>query len=220
MKTVVVAVLKGGAGKSTLTAALAVRAAKESRRVAIIDLNLDQDTLGRWWAARGEPDNPALIEDFDDFAAERRRLERDGLEWLFIDTPPGAHDGLTEAAIASADVVLIPVRPSAFDLGAIAETAELCQKRGKPFALCLNAVDGRKAFERGRAATDAVLADLGYPVAETRVSYDPGWIDAAFMGRCGSEISKRLASEIEALWSETSALAEAAPRPQARRANG
>ena len=135
MRIVSTAVLKGGAGKSTLTAALAVRASRDGARVAMVDLDYAQDSLGRWWGLRGEPENPALIEDFDDFMDERQRLIESGVDWLFLDTPPGAHDDLTELGISASDAVVIPLRCSLFDFGSIADTAALCEKHGKPHRL-------------------------------------------------------------------------------------
>ena len=43
---------KGGVGKTTLTTALAVRAAQESERVAVVDFD-PQGSLANWWDRRG-----------------------------------------------------------------------------------------------------------------------------------------------------------------------
>ena len=51
MLTVTVASGKGGTCKSTLTAALAVIATKEAERVALIDLNADQELADELVAA-------------------------------------------------------------------------------------------------------------------------------------------------------------------------
>jgi Mrp family chromosome partitioning ATPase len=45
MKTITVASAKGGSGKSTITSALAVRACRETLKVAMMDLNFDQGSL-------------------------------------------------------------------------------------------------------------------------------------------------------------------------------
>ena len=50
---------KGGVGKSTLTAALAVRASRDNQ-VCVVDLDA-QGTYSDWYARRGSPDNPALL---------------------------------------------------------------------------------------------------------------------------------------------------------------
>lgn len=52
---------KGGVGKTTLASALAVRAAKDSPRVAMVDLD-PQRSLVEWWQRRGATDNPTVFE--------------------------------------------------------------------------------------------------------------------------------------------------------------
>lgn len=52
---------KGGVGKTTLTSALAVRAAEDSPRVAMVDMD-PQKSLVEWWKRRGKSDNPTIFE--------------------------------------------------------------------------------------------------------------------------------------------------------------
>ena len=54
MRVVVLAAVKGGVGKTTLASCLAVRAAEESKRVALVDLD-PQESLVGWWERRGLP---------------------------------------------------------------------------------------------------------------------------------------------------------------------
>jgi chromosome partitioning protein len=60
MITIAVASSKGGTGKTTLSAALAVRAAKDGKRVAMADLD-PQKSLVQWWRRRGGTDNPRIF---------------------------------------------------------------------------------------------------------------------------------------------------------------
>src|SRR6516164_7946730 len=113
LRVVTLASLKGGVGKTTLAGALAVRAAEESRRVALIDLD-PQESLASWWTRRGKAKNPKLFE--VDAATEAiELLVSQGWEWAFIDTGPAKID-LIEPGIVVADLVIIPTRPSAFDI--------------------------------------------------------------------------------------------------------
>jgi hypothetical protein len=59
-----------------------------------------------------------------------------------------------EAAVAVADAVIIPVRASIFDIGAITFVVEMCKERRKPYAFVLSAVDNKmpKLTERAKAA--------------------------------------------------------------------
>src|SRR3546814_12677093 len=64
-------------------------------------------------------------------AAKIEQATGQGAAFIVIDTPPHA-DSAASAAVEAADLVLIPCRPSAFDLAAIKTTASLVKMRGKP----------------------------------------------------------------------------------------
>src|SRR5262245_55713473 len=113
LRVIALANPKGGVGKTTLASCLAVRAAEESRRVALLDLD-PQESLASWWTRRGKTKNPKLFE--VDAAVEAiELLIGEGWEWVFIDTGPARLD-LIEAGIVVADIVLLPTRPSALDI--------------------------------------------------------------------------------------------------------
>src|SRR5262249_43354352 len=59
LRVITLANPKGGVGKTTICSALAVRAAGESRRVALLDLD-PQESLASWWTRRGKTKNPKL----------------------------------------------------------------------------------------------------------------------------------------------------------------
>jgi chromosome partitioning protein len=206
MKTITIAAAKGGAGKTTLTLALAAVA----RRAAMVDLNADQGNLSQWWTLRGEPDDPRLIRNVEDLAFDVRALAAGGdFDWLFIDTPP-LDLALIEEAVAVADAVLIPVRTSLFDVTVIDAVVEMCRARRKRFAFVLSAVDAR--FTTLTAQTINALAREG-PVLTARLSYRSQHIQALTRGKTGAEIAKDLVPEIERLWAEVRALVEGGDRP-------
>jgi chromosome partitioning protein len=198
MKTIAVAASKGGSGKSTIASALAVRASKESLRVAMMDLNVDQGNLTQWWTLRRQPMNPRLITDIENVPEDVKVLEAAGFEWLLLDTPPVEMD-LIEQAIAVADFVLIPVRASLFDLNAIDAVVSMCRTHQKSFGFVLSAVDSKF-----KSLTDQMVRELvkeGLLLA-SRISYRKPYIEALSVGKSGPEINKELAPEIDALWSE------------------
>ena len=85
---------------------------------------------------RGKTKNPKLFE--VDAAVEAiEMLISEGWEWVFVDTGPARID-LIETGIAVADLVLIPTRPSAFDIEQTAICVELCENHGKAHAFVLN----------------------------------------------------------------------------------
>ena len=136
LRVITLANAKGGVGKTTIASALAVRAAEESKRVALLDLD-PQESLASWWTRRGRTKNPKLFE--VDAAVEAiELLISEGWEWVFVDTGPARLD-LIEAGVAVSDLVLIPTRPSALDIEQAALSVELCERHGKPHAFILNA---------------------------------------------------------------------------------
>jgi chromosome partitioning protein len=206
MKVVTVAASKGGAGKTTIAVALAARAAMESPRVAMFDLNADQANLTQWWILRGEPSNPRLIE-VEKISQDVEVLRNEKFEWLFIDCPPLDMD-VTENAVIKSDAVVIPVRASIFDIGAVSPVVEMCRQRRKPFAFLMSAVDNRftKLTQRAMAA----LVSEG-PIFSTRVSYRQSYVTALTAGKAGFEADKELNSEIDQLWAEVKRLTGQSP---------
>jgi cellulose biosynthesis protein BcsQ len=66
---------------------LAVRAAQDSARVAMVDLD-PQKALVEWWRRRGETDNPCIFSGVDKAADAVERLELDGWDIVIMDGPP------------------------------------------------------------------------------------------------------------------------------------
>lgn len=201
-RTIALCATKGGVGKTTIAAALAVRAAQSGSRVALLDSD-PQESLGSWWDRRGTPDNPKLFE-VDSTAEAIRLIEAEGFAWVIVDTPPATHD-LIEQAIVTADHVLIPCRASVLDITAVEMVIELCREHGKPFAFVLNAVDPRAKIT---ASAATVLAQSG-PVLATRIANRNAYAAAMTNGKSGPEIERdgAAAREIDALWAEVSKLA-------------
>src|SRR5215467_3497666 len=196
LRVVTLASLKGGVGKTTLAGALAVRAAEESRRVALLDLD-PQESLASWWTRRGKVKNPKLFE-VDATAEAIELLVSEGWQWVFIDTGPARID-LIEPGIAVADLVLIPMRPSALDIEQAAICVDLCETHGKPHAFVLNhAPAGTKLT---KTSTQFVKQN-GSIVVNAPITYRQAYMAAATVGKSGPEVEKNGVArrEIEALW--------------------
>lgn len=204
MKTVTIASAKGGSGKSTIAASLAVRASQDTLAVRMLDLNFDQGSLTHWWHVRGSPMAPRLVLNVEHIPRDVAALAKDGCDWLFIDTPAADQD-LIEQAVAVSDAVLIPVRSGFFDVIAVQSVLEMCRDHRRPFAFVLSAVDGR--FKTLTTQTLAALEGLG-PILETHVSYRQPYVTALTIGRTGPELEKQLRPEIDALWAEVKQLVE------------
>lgn len=189
---------KGGCAKTTITIALAVHAAEtEEKTVALIDAD-PQESLTIWHRARGGPDNPALL------ARSRRpsqTMARHAMAYdhVIVDGPPGSLL-IAEDIIAACDVVVIPVRPSAIDMGAMQACLALCNEQGvSPIAVLADVTTrDAKLVEAARAALD----DCGVPACGAVMVHRMQYINAYTTGQSGGERDKRAADEIAAIWSE------------------
>lgn len=210
---------KGGVGKTTLTASLAVRAAKESKRVALVDLD-PQASLTAWAERRGAPDNPAVLRDVDTASEAVERLEQTGWDWVFIDTPP-AFLQLLQDAIAVADFVVIPMKPSALDVAASQEAVVMAREESKAHLVVLNDVEPRwKETQKTRA----YLEESEVPVAQTAIAHRSSHVAGMTVGKSAAEVNKgkdeKAVEEIEALWLEVKAAARKAAKGKAKAKGG
>jgi chromosome partitioning protein len=114
MQTILVANPKGGSGKTTLATHVAGWLAGKRQHVALQDLD-PQRSSAEWLARR-----PALFPRIvgAPTAAKGRDVKEAGAQWLVIDTPAGLHGEELRDAIRRADVMLVPLTPSAFDMAA------------------------------------------------------------------------------------------------------
>jgi len=166
---ITIAQQKGGAGKTTLAAHLAIAWAGQGRNVALVDID-PQGSLAAWHALRTERlgDGKTGL----DFAAitgwrtaaevERRARDHD---IVVIDSPPHAE---TEAklAIRAAHLVVMPVQPSPMDVWATQPTLDLARQERVKVLLVLNRVPSRANLTEAMLAK---LADLGAAVADSRI---------------------------------------------------
>ena len=130
MSTIAIISQKGGAGKTTLALHLAA-AAQATGRVALV-IDTDPQATASQWAAWRQDAPPEVIDSPPPrLSAKVAAARAQGAEVIVIDTPPHA-DSAARAAAEVADLVLIPCRPSAFDLSAIQTSAKLVQLLRRP----------------------------------------------------------------------------------------
>ena len=188
--SIVLAATKGGCGKTTLTACLAVHAAAEGAKVAMLDLD-PQGSLTRWWHLRGQPDNPALVPSVESPGA---------WDYVLVDTPPGDPDTV-EDAIGAVDFAVLPTRVSALDVLAVEPTVAACRAAARPFGFVLAAYDPQWKLS---ASAAEYLREDG-PVLSPPIQYRAAYASAMTLGRTGPESQDRRAAklckeEIAALW--------------------
>jgi chromosome partitioning protein len=123
MITIALISQKGGSGKTTLAVHLAVCAERQGLPTVILDLD-PQGSACAWRKRRGEDLPEVLAADPNQLAGLLKKAQEGGAGLVIVDTAPHS-DRTAVLAAQLADVVLIPCRPSAFDVDAIASTLTL-----------------------------------------------------------------------------------------------
>jgi chromosome partitioning protein len=210
MKTVVLAATKGGVGKSTLTTAFAVAAVNAGgdpkQLVGMLDQDSAQGSVTLWWGLRGEVDNPRVYSGASTIAEAVETLTEHGLDWLIIDTGP-ANLKSTLPCLMAADLVVVPVKPSAFDLTAVDPILDAIRSVNKPYIMVLNEIDPRSP--KMAVTARQYLETLGHRVAAQTIAQRMPYRAALTNGQTGPEVDRdgKCSAEINALWSEVSTLA-------------
>ena len=148
---ITVATMKGGSGKSTLASCLAVYWHLRGRHPSLIDAD-PQRSIMRLAARERALGGVSVIEDATEEASKtaRRLAAGDGL--VIIDTP-GFRSKTTLDCLAMADFLLVPVKPSPFDVDRMLDTLSILTNRSRwpPAAVSLRA-DADHARLRHRQA--------------------------------------------------------------------
>ena len=197
MPTIAIVSQMGGSGKTTLAIHLAAAAASAGNVSCIVDTD-PQATAAAWGDWRGGSD-PEVITTPP--ARLRKTLEdaaKLGADVIVIDTMPHA-DAAAREAVKSADLVLIPTRPRAFDLHAIQTTADLIAYPGKPAFVVFNAAPARGAM---LAEANAIFESLGLKVCPVSFAERAAFHHSTAAGKVASEADPhgKAAAEADALW--------------------
>jgi len=198
MKIIVIASQKGGSGKTTLVAHLAVEIERaEDARVFIVDTD-KQGTLSLWHERR-QSETPSRIEVPVSKLESGLKTIEEQADYCLIDTAPTISDQ-TASLIVLADLVLIPVRPSPADLWSVGETVALVKKSGKPFLFVLTQVKTQASITAQAVASLSQHGRISQAFIADRVLY----ASAMTGGLTAPEISSKgpTSQEIIALWSD------------------
>ncbi len=201
-KVIALAQQKGGAGKTTLAAQLAVAWA-DKFRVAVMDID-PQSSLTAWHRLRSENGRDVAAIHLSDVSGWRVGTELDRLknnyDIVLIDCPPHAETE-TKNAMRASSLVVIPVQPSPMDVWATAPTAAFAREQGTDVRLILNRVPSRSRLvetvqgllrQKGLTLTRNVLGN--------RVAFAASMMEG--LGVTESEPGSQAADEIRALAKE------------------
>lgn len=202
MRTITLVTQKGGAGKTTIAASLAVAASQAGERVIALDLD-PQGSLAAWGDIR-TADAPAVDrigpDNLANLPAILAALAKEGYTLAILDTA-GVASTSGNLAMQAADLALIPARPSRLDLQATMPTIEALMRleMRDRFAFVLNQCSAGRSSRATEAANGlGMFGVLSEPALIQRADHQ----DALAAGQGVTEYAAdgKAADEIRALW--------------------
>jgi chromosome partitioning protein len=208
-RVITIAQQKGGAGKTTLAAHLALAWQTLGEKVALVDID-PQGSLTQWFTLReaslGKANTVIDLVQITGWraSAEIDRLKRDHT-LIVVDSPPHAQTD-AKIAVRAANLVVIPVQPSPLDVWATRPTVELALAERVPALLVMNRVPSRRQMTDDMiAALNGIKADLAGAKIGNRSSlamsmaaglgiaeHAPDTIAAREVGKVAREILRRV----------------------------
>jgi len=202
---ITVASTKGGVGKSTIAVNLAVEAARDGKRVLLVDSDIQGSSIG-FRAAREKDDIKAmsiitstLHRDLGDFK---------NFDCIIVDVG-GRDTGVFRSALLAADIVIVPVLPSQYDIWAAADNVENIRlarvvKEIKSFFLFNQVIQGTKISGEATAALEEIIGDDGIKLMESQLVSRVAYKNSISKGLGVSEYEPngKAAAEMHTLYEE------------------
>jgi chromosome partitioning protein len=173
--------MKGGSGKSTVASCLAVHWHLQGRRPTIIDAD-PQRSIARLATRERALGGVPVLEDATETAWKAARGLASGGGPVIIDTP-GFRSDTTLACLAVSDFVLVPVKPSPFDVDRMLDTLNvLINGVGgwRPTFRCLLTQTTRDSVIAKHIRGE--LAEAGFPLLQSEMINRVVYAEAALWG--------------------------------------
>jgi chromosome partitioning protein len=195
---------KGGVGKTTLSINLAGELARDGHKVLYVDADPQGSGLDWSEAREGEPlfsmvgmPKPILHKELPGLSA--------GYDFTIVDGPPRV-SGVTRSILLCADLALIPVQPSPYDVWAAKEILEIAQEATTfneklKTAFVINRKIVNTAIGRD---VEGALREYEIPVLESAIHQRVIFAESASVGKCVFEVDAKSTGtkEIESLKAE------------------
>jgi len=183
---ITVATMKGGSGKSTVASCLAVHWHLQGRRPTIIDAD-PQRSIARLATRERALGGVSVMEDTTENAWKTaRRLSAAGAP-VIIDTP-GFRSVTTLGCIAITDFLLVPVKPSPFDVDRMLDTLDVLLKVERPVFRCLLTQTTRDSVIARHVRSE--LTEVGLPLLRSEMMNRVAYPEAALWGATPSLIDR------------------------------
>ncbi len=202
MYTIALLSQKGGAGKTTIATCIARQLQLEGEDVILVDS--DPQGSARDWRAATDQDTVLVVGmDRPTLDKDIKMLSNDGKKWIIVDGAPRSEQ-MTISSIKAADLIVIPVQPSPYDIWAAEDLVSIVKSRqeitnGKPKAAFLIS-RAIKRTELGKEVVSA-LEDFGMPVMKAKTTQLVTYPKSASMGLTPMDIESdgNAAREIRAI---------------------
>jgi chromosome partitioning protein len=186
---ITVATMKGGSGKSTVASCLAVHWHLKGRRPAIVDAD-PQCSIARLAKRERALGGVPVVEDATEQAGRTARQIAAASGPVIIDTP-GFRSEITLACLAASDFVLVPVKPSPFDVDRMLDTLNVLINGisgWRPVFRCLLAQTTRDSVIAKHIRAE--LAEAGFPLLRSEMTNRVVYAEAALWGATPSLIDR------------------------------
>jgi chromosome partitioning protein len=201
-QVITLATQKGGSGKTSLAASLAVAAAEDGEGVVVIDLDR-QKSLEAWDERRRLEDRAARVlyraVEADGLSALLAKIETHRPTTLVVIDTPGVFDDTARIGMQAADLTLLPVRPAIMDAQAVIRTSVELDLFERAYAFVLNQVPPGSPARAEAPARELVKFGPLYPgLIGLRLDHQDGILEG--MGVTEYRPRGQAADEIRQLW--------------------